>query len=215
MRDGWKSRWGWRVSAVVLVGGVLVLGSGTVVAQASDFEGANNQQNPFQRILDKLDKILHALKSNGGQGGNHTLRWDQNLPAAQRFVVLATFNNEAVLDKNTGLVWEQAPDVTPTNWFGAALICVNKTVGGTVGWRLPSVAELRSVQDPTLPPPFVPTSIFTGVQLNNSYWSSSTDSSDGAWTVAFNFNKFIVVRVVVNGFLQVWCVRGGMNADRY
>ena len=30
--------------------------------------------------------------------------WDQKLPASQRFVVLAAFNNQAVLDKETGLV---------------------------------------------------------------------------------------------------------------
>ena len=90
MRDGWKSRWGWRISAVVLVGGVLALGTGTVMTQASEFEGANNnhQQNPFQRILHKLDKILDAVKGGGIQDGNHTLRWDRNLPAGERFVIL-------------------------------------------------------------------------------------------------------------------------------
>ena len=58
-----KSRWGWRVSAVALV-----LGTGTVMTQASEFEGANNnhQQNPFERILHKLDKILDAIKAGGG-----------------------------------------------------------------------------------------------------------------------------------------------------
>ena len=36
MRDGWKSKWGWRISAVVLVGGVLALGTGTAVTQAGE-----------------------------------------------------------------------------------------------------------------------------------------------------------------------------------
>ena len=158
MRDGWKSRWGWRVSAVVLVGGLLVLGTGNVVTQAGERDDDHNQRNPFEQILHKLDKILDAIKGGGGQEGNHTLRWDTNHPSASRFT---TAFPGAVLDKNTGLVWEQAPDATVRVWssisqpLGARNYCVNKNVGGTRGWRLPSMAELESLIDPTLPAPFV------------------------------------------------------------
>jgi hypothetical protein len=90
-------------------------------------------------IIEKLDQILTAL--GGIKEGNHTLRWDQGLPAAQRFVILAAFNNDAVLDKNTGLVWEKAPSLTSTeSWFDARLTCANKNVGNQKGWRLPSMA---------------------------------------------------------------------------
>ena len=152
---------------------------------------------------------------------NYTLRWDQALPAAKRFVVLAAFNNEAVLDKNTGLVWERAPSEFGLDWFSAKDLCLNKNVGGTVGWRLPSVAELSSVRDPALSAPFVPASAFTNV-LKNTYWSATetvwvTGSSDHAWLVYFG-DEVDLTRVghgpkdIQHG---VWCVRGGMNADRY
>lgn len=50
---------------------------------------------------------VHAANSNGPYYAEPS--WDQKLPAATRFVVLMDWNNEAVLDRETGLVWEQAP----------------------------------------------------------------------------------------------------------
>ena len=220
MRDGGKSRWGWRVSAVVLVGVALVLGTGTVVTQASEFEEANNthQQNPFQRILHKLDKILDAIKAGGGSEGNHTLRWDQNLPAAQRFVILPAFNNEAVLDKNTGLVWERVPDAADSVWTIQTFNCINKIVGGTRGWRLPSVVELVSLTDPSLQGlqgPSVPTDIFPNLPQLGFFWSATTHAEDHtiAWNASLSSSFVGQLPKTTPG--HAWCVRGGMNTDAY
>ena len=69
MRDGWKSHWGLRISAIVLVGGLLALGTGTAVTQAGDRDDDHNKRNPFQQILHKLDKILDAIKDGGARRG--------------------------------------------------------------------------------------------------------------------------------------------------
>jgi hypothetical protein len=201
----------------VLVGGLLVLGTGNVVTQAGERGDDHNQRNPFQQILDKLDKILDLIKS-GGQDGNHTLRWDTNHPSASRFT---TAFPGAVLDRNTGLVWEQAPDATVRVWssilepLGARNYCVNKNVGGTRGWRLPSVAELESLIDPSLPAPFVPASVFSGVLLAH-YWSATTvtDGPTLAWVVALFGDDGVFGSDKTRGS-RAWCVRGGMNADAY
>jgi len=46
--------------------------------------------------------------------------WDQQLPASTRFIVLSNWvdtahpsGGAAVLDRETGLIWEQSPDATP------------------------------------------------------------------------------------------------------
>ncbi|MDH5194310.1 MAG: DUF1566 domain-containing protein [Nitrospira sp.] len=222
MRDRWRSQWGWRICAVLLLMGGLVLGTGTVVTQAWERDDDHQGKNPFDRILHKLDKILDAIKSGGGQDGNHTLRWDTNHPSASRFVVLKAFNNQAVLDKNTGLVWEQAPGGSAPWAHGAHTpevdlapdICLNKNIGGTVGWRLPSVVELKSVQDPNLPAPFVPASIFTGISAE-TFWSATTAAEIPDAARAVNFGTGGVGGSPTYTTLRVWCVRGGMNADAY
>ena len=147
-----------------------------------------------------------------------TQAWNKNLPAAQRFAVLASFANAAVLDKETGLVWEQSPATTTRTWFDArGGQCTARETGGRKGWRLPSVHELASLVDPSVPPPgptLPPDHPFTNVQ-SADYWSATTFASfpDGAWLVFFSNGNVDLNNKTHNG--QVWCVRGGMNADAY
>ena len=57
-----------------------------------------------------------------------------------RFKVLSKFEGAAVLDKETGLVWEQSPDGAGTfrPWTTALFDCYNKIVGGGGSRRLRS-----------------------------------------------------------------------------
>jgi hypothetical protein len=154
------------------------------------------------------------LKENSLTGV--TQNWDKNPPSASRFSVLTDFGGAAVRDNTTGLVWEQTPSsgANTRMWQQAISDCVNKTTGGTVGWRLPSVVELKSIQDPLLPAPFVPPTVFTGV-LPSPYWSASTnaDFPSLAWYVDFGSGN-VTYQSKANG-PHVWCVRGAMNADTY
>src|SRR5271169_1120634 len=48
--------------------------------------------------------------------------WDQQLPASTRFVVLTNWGSQAVLDRETGLVWELTPSTNQSeavSWVGA------------------------------------------------------------------------------------------------
>ena len=210
-----------RIGGVALIGGLVLAsyGGGIVPAEAHDHDKhAYNHPNPFKQILDKLNEISTKLNNSGGGGeaGNYTSRWDSNKPSASRFTVLAEFGNAAVRDNNTGLVWESTPTKT-LPWSDARFQCLNKAVplvGGTRGWRLPSVTELASLVDPSLGPPYVPPTVFSGV--TGIYWSA-TSLADGN-----SFSKFIVSftdgsvdTMNIGSSNNIWCVRGSTTESMY
>lgn len=141
--------------------------------------------------------------------------WSQKISdASKRFQTV--LDGEAVLDKETGLVWEKSPDTTTRAWISAVAYAYGKAVGGRRGWRLPTVEELASLVDPTVSNPALPSGHpFTNVQ-SSSYWTATTNAynSANAYYVAFNVGS------VNNGAgkdvsLYVWCVRGGHGHDAY
>lgn len=143
--------------------------------------------------------------------------WSQKLPTATRFVVLTDWNSEAVLDRETGLVWEKEPPTSFRNWFNARFECTNRRTGSRKGWRLPSVHELASLLDPAVAvpgPTLPPGHPFSFVQSVN-YWSASSaaDSPTLAWFVSFRNGDVLTGGKAFE--IQVWCVRGGSNADQY
>jgi hypothetical protein len=59
--------------------------------------------------------------------------WDRRIDNARRFQLLKEFSNEAVLDRETGLVWERRPSTASVAWLNARLLCAQKAVGGRAG----------------------------------------------------------------------------------
>ena len=116
-----------------------------------------------------------AFRSGGSGGGLSDLvpPWDQALPVAERFVLV--LGGEAVLDKETGLVWQQSPETRQRTWSEAIGRCANRDTGGRHGWRLPSLSELGSLVDRS-ELPFGPT-IPVGHPFSNirraQYWSAT------------------------------------------
>jgi hypothetical protein len=152
-----------------------------------------------------------------------TPSWDQTLPASTRFIVLSNFNSQAVLDRETGLVWERDPVTAhPTAvseiWLNATAICRQVWTGGRAGWRLPALNELASLFDP---------SVTTGVALptghpflnivEGSYWTATTEvggPTTASYAVSFAAlsNTFVLER---DQSSRIWCVRGGGPLDQY
>ena len=131
--------------------------------------------------------------------------------ASKRFETV--LDGGGVLDKETGLVWEQSPDTTARTWSRAITEAYSKTVDGRMGWRLPTIEELTSLRDPSESHPDLPRGHpFTNVQSGH-YWSSTTDVLDTgeAWGVGFSDGYLATDGKSSNGY--VWCVRGGHGYD--
>ncbi len=132
--------------------------------------------------------------------------WHQIIPAAERFELV--MNNEAVLDRETDLVWQRDTSETIYDWYAAQSYCYNIIIGSRGGWRLPSVEELKSLVDPTQVNPALPDDHpFTNVK--NYYWSSSTraDVTTYAWFVKFYYG-YAGNNLKTNSY-YVRAVRGG------
>jgi hypothetical protein len=149
---------------------------------------------------------------------NSNPSWDLQLRCDQaqcpRFVVLSKFDDAAVLDRETGLVWERTAVQGQADWSNAQFQCNRLTVANRKGWRLPTIQELATLLDPSV--------AFTGVPALPIghpftvapvfYWSSTTGQTpDLAWGVIVNNASPVTTNKV--GLFSRWCVRGGAGVD--
>jgi hypothetical protein len=141
--------------------------------------------------------------------------WQDAHPAARRFVILPTYNNDAVLDKETGLVWELAPQAAALTWNEARIVCITRGTGGQKGWRLPAPSEMRSLVGPAVDAPgpnLPPGHPFLNIQPT-SYWTVVPETNQPSYAKyldAFLGNVLSLTRIYT---FPVWCVRGPMKMD--
>lgn len=161
---------------------------------------------------------IPAMAANpAGTGPYYAMpSWDQTLPASARFVVLSNMKSAAVLDKETGLVWEQSPSTGTFLWEDAQVHCNGLTTGGRLGWRLPTLQELASLVDPSVSPsgPTLPAGHPFSNVFTVGYWSATNSNYDptSAWEVGFYFGNVFYGAKSTNA-TQVWCVRGGQGVN--
>jgi len=135
--------------------------------------------------------------------------WSRKLPGAQRFVVV--LDGQAVLDKETGLVWQKTTTLQGVTLLDAYHSCSRLQVGGRFGWRLPTIDELSSLVDtsvsgsPKLPAGH-PFSLSGG-----TYWSLTFDydlSQETPGILGVNFTTGEIPLLATTGNSNAWCVRG-------
>lgn len=171
-------------------------------------------------VCTAIPSILFAKSGTGKNFANPS--WDQTLSSSKRFIVLKNMNNEAVLDMETGLVWEQSPSTDNLSWYVAKSHCRVATTGTRKGWRVPTVEELSSLVDPSQANPALPAGHPFNVLTSETdlYWSASTYASD----TNTDGSSALSVRFDVGGTAygsksdarwHCWCVRGGAGYDTY
>lgn len=144
--------------------------------------------------------------------------WAQSLPASTRFIVLSNMGGAAVLDRETGLVWEQAAYLTELDWDSALVRCATATTGNRRGWRLPSVQELGSLVDLTNTFPVLALPVghpFTiATPGSKFFWTATSLQSNPvfAYYVEFDTGGSFVLNKVTFALFSL-CVRGGSGAE--
>jgi len=149
--------------------------------------------------------------------------WDKRIDdASNRFKVLSAFGDEAVLDRETGLVWErhvgdrEEPDVQQVGWHQSTVHCLVRQTGGRGGWRLPSVEELYSLVDRRYSnPALLPGHPFLNVHSSAPYWTATTAIEAQSVVLSVAFASGLVGNTLgkAQDSAFTWCVRGGKGFD--
>jgi hypothetical protein len=195
------SGWIAGLSALVLMGGS---------AEAGRLEPPGPPA-PTMKSLDEIPSWSQALPANDTGDPCNSSRFKCVLQT------VAQLEGAAVLDRETGLVWERTPDTTKRTWFNAVSYCYSKSVGNRKGWRLPTIEELESLMDPSVPypGPTLPSGHPFAIVSSPNYWSSTTFASPlfttGAWFMALEGGESYDLKDNAN--IDVWCVRGGHGHD--
>jgi hypothetical protein len=138
--------------------------------------------------------------------------WGKTLPAtggctSERFSCV--LGDAAVLDHETGLVWERAPEATLRTWDAANKFCAQRVLGARQGWRLPTLPELQSLLEGSSLPAGHPIT----VPSIPTFWSSTPSgvAPDDIFAVFFSNGSSDTRSAGVA--LKTWCVRGGYPND--
>jgi len=162
---------------------------------------------------------VHQLDSqNGDSDGCGSSRFACVLRVSTCVDGTCFVNDEGVLDRETGLVWQRSlSNYTLQSWEAARLACANFSGGERRGWRLPAAAELMSLLDPGVlaPAPSLPPGHpFTNVPSSGAFWTTTQDipwTGNWAWAVRLvNFNPGQpgdAAPASVSATAGAWCVR--------
>jgi hypothetical protein len=185
--------------AVTLVSAVALMVALVAPARAGDLEPPGPPA-PTMKTLDQIPPSWSQTLS--------TETTDQEYCYSPRFTCV--LSGEAVLDKETGLVWARTPSTDPWGWSDAHYTCNQLRAGNRLGWRLPALQELGSLLELPRGIPFGPFIVPPG---RVEYWSATTVAASPTHAWRIDIDSGVVASEPKDTLLSVWCVRGGRGAD--
>jgi hypothetical protein len=133
--------------------------------------------------------------------------WSTKLPPSRRFTIV--IDGAAVLDNETGLVWQRAPSVGTTGHATTLIVCAVADTGGRRGWRVPVLSELLSLVEPGAMPS-LPVGHPFSLGATPRFWShTAPPNTNVAFVFDFEFGN--LSNPPVTDQLRTWCVRGGAS----
>lgn len=181
------NRLAWALTGAMAVIAVLALARATVA-------GSLDPPGPVASTMRTLDELRPSW--------SRQIHSDTSCNSPRFTCVLPTAANpagEAVLDHETGLVWERVAGTQNLTWQSAYDRCLELMKGGRQGWRLPQSYELASLLDADSAGPF---------QAGSIFWSA-TPSIDAGYNYAVDFSGTGATANYTPGTLLLsWCVRG-------
>ena len=201
------------VALMVLVGMVGGVGMSSVAAQ------------PQSSIPEQLRLIQQSLNSLQSAVNQMPPSWSKKLRCdttdCPRFELV--LDGAAVLDKETGLVWQREPANMPygSTWDVALNYCHTElNLGGRKGWHLPTIEQLSSLVDTSSTGSVILPDGHPFINVRPvPYWSATTMMFENnphlAWLVFFSDGG---VTVGVKSHPQnrsALCVRGGQTYDDF
>jgi hypothetical protein len=133
----------------------------------------------------------------------------QDASETGRFQIV--LDGDAVLDRETGLVWEKAPSRDIASWRQSREYCSEQVIGGRKGWRLPTFEELATLQDPARTNPALPPDQpFENIDGSGArrYWTNTDFAGDSALTVGM-YSGGTLPATSKRERHYAWCVRSG------
>ena len=112
---------------------------------------------------------------------------DTTQPLPDEFKIQRDNTQEVVIDKITGLMWEDDINTKTVkeDWGNANRYCKKLNFAGHHDWHLPTIAELETLIDTSKVNPAIKAEFQN--TASDSYWSSSPVSySSNAWGVYFS-----------------------------
>lgn len=196
----WLIRAGWMALGVAGLYGAAALAG---VASGGPLDPPPGPVGSTLRSLSDIPPSWH-LKLDATNGG------DENCNS-QRFTCV--LDGGAVLDNETGLVWDRSPFTIVRNWESSINDCGSALIGDRGGWRLPTDTEVRSLLDPNasgapLLPDGHPFNVFSSY---GSVWTMSVvaGEADRAYAVKMDtLGRLPSPKIAEH---KRWCVRGAQS----